>query len=508
MPVFQEIPRPGRPRGTEQENILQMYRYQHRLAELIESAVNTIGDAGDRTAEQANVIERVIQGESDKITQLKTVTHELNTTIQQTNVELSMKAPKDDVESIRTQVTDATGKIASLGLSVTDLEANAVLKAEYEADKNTTLTLISNAEASIAALEAAHDGRISALELYTSDLEAIVVLKAVYETDKNAMLALVSNAEASIAALEATHNGRISALELYTSDLESRVLLAAEYEKNRYADLQLISNAEASIAALEVAHDGRIAALEVRATEQGTMIAAKADLILLDGYVKASSLEADVIRVVNSTTTFQLTASSITAAWITSTGTATLGGVDTAWVTSDLGRFGSLYVGDASYSAHSHAVSVDGGTITLGEVSSTGGSFNIADTQFYKDGVSAARTSGYNNGYTDASPRYIDTDVSYSSSSNTYSIYATVYKGDGTTWSYPLDDIVATSAYEAGYAAGYKAAKDAVVVTAGISWSNPAQYYCMIRYWGRATIGDEEVGYAASSESKNISGYV
>lgn len=43
---------------------------------------------------------------------------------------------------------------------------------------------------------------------------------------------------------------------------------------------------------------------------------------------------------------------------------------------------------------HSHKVSVnEDGTITLGEVSSTGGSFNIADTAFYKDGVSAAVTA-------------------------------------------------------------------------------------------------------------------
>ena len=63
------------------------------------------------------------------------------------------------------------------------------------------------------------------------------------------------------------------------------------------------------------------------------------------------------------------------------------------------------------------------------------------------------------------------------------------------------------SYYDDGYAAGYQAAKDAVKVTAGISWSNPAQYYCMIRYWGKATIDGEEVGYASSSESRNIKGY-
>lgn len=45
--------------------------------------------------------------------------------------------------------------------------------------------------------------------------------------------------------------------------------------------------------------------------------------------------------------------------------------------------------------AHSHAVIVnDDGTITLGEVSSKGGNFKIADTKAYKDGVSAAFSAG------------------------------------------------------------------------------------------------------------------
>ena len=52
--------------------------------------------------------------------------------------------------------------------------------------------------------------------------------------------------------------------------------------------------------------------------------------------------------------------------------------------------------------SHSHAVTVsDDGTVTLGEVSSSGGSFNIADTAYYRNGVSAARQEGYNAGLAD-----------------------------------------------------------------------------------------------------------
>lgn len=332
MPAYQEIPRPGRPKGTDQENILQMYRYQHTLAELLEAAINTIGNAGDRNIEETAKVEKVQREEKERLTQLKSTTRELNTTIQQTNVALNLKAPQKDVDSIKTQVADATGKIASLEFSLNDLEVKAVLKAEYETDKNATLALISNAEESIAALGASHDGRIAALELYTSGLESRVVLLAEYEQNRYADLLLISNAEKSIAALEASHDGRIAALELYTSNLESRVVLVSEYDENRYADLQLISNAEESIAALEASHDGRIAALEVRATEQGTLIAAKADLILLDGYVKASELETEVLAVMESANIYGLTVTSLNAYSI-SGGSGNFDNVSAEWFT-------------------------------------------------------------------------------------------------------------------------------------------------------------------------------
>jgi phage minor structural protein len=56
--------------------------------------------------------------------------------------------------------------------------------------------------------------------------------------------------------------------------------------------------------------------------------------------------------------------------------------------------------GSAIDLAHSHAVTVNpDGTVTLGEVSATGGNFRIADTKAYKDGVSASYSSGYSAGW-------------------------------------------------------------------------------------------------------------
>ena len=48
------------------------------------------------------------------------------------------------------------------------------------------------------------------------------------------------------------------------------------------------------------------------------------------------------------------------------------------------------YPSTVNLSKHSHSISVSGGTVTFGSPTNGSQSFNIADTQFYKDGVSAA----------------------------------------------------------------------------------------------------------------------
>lgn len=570
------------------------------------------------------------------------------------------------------------------------------------------------------------EGKVASLELSLSDLESRVVLKAEYEEDKNAMLTMISNAEESIATLEANHGDRIAALELYTSDLESRVLLKAEYEENREADLQLIANAEESVATLEAKHGEQIAALELKATEQGSLIEAKADLILLDGYVKADELETEVLTVVDTAyitgslsgemiDVQSLVAASVNTEYMSAdsitTDSLSVGGETLASSTLTMGTTtATLFAPDNIDLSHSHAVTVNGdGTITLGEVSSTGGSFNIADTQYYKDGVSAAKesvtltsmgwqgggrniveasngktytvelppfsasggttfnadhqttvhfytsvvsgplrsvtvdassvyddgytdgynansgadsvtlsssgwvggvntvtasngkslavnlpsfsasggtswsnnrttvyfstpsvssplasktvdassiysngvsagynagfaqaisgamlelegetvycygpdgsagptldissslTESYNSGYADATPTSASRVSTYDSANNAYNVTAVVKSADGTTKDFDLVAIDASAAYDAGYAAGYQAAKDATTVEAGVTWSNPAQYYAMVRYWASAKIDGEEVAYTSASESKNISGYV
>ena len=602
---------------------------------------------------------------------------------------------------ITASVEDLDGKIAALELSLTDLEAKVVLKAEYDKDKNAMLTLISNNEESIATLAAQHGDRIAALELYTSDLESRVLLKAEYEEDKNAMLKLISNNEESIATLAAQHGDRLAALELYTSDLESRVLLKAEYEENREADLQLISNAQESVATLETKYDGQIASLTLRADEQGSQIAAKADLILLEGYVKMEDFEA----VEGWSTNFagqSISGSSIvggsgdfddlwcgqlnggtaatqewveeqgflksadgtdgiiaTQEWVQDQGYATQAWVNNkdyvlnsslpsilisyatknwvteqgylktipstyatqSWVQSQgyLKSIPSNYATQAwvlsqDYSAKSwvegkgYLTEVPSGYATeewvrtnfskasatykptaierYGSVSGTSipvrtlnesGTVLLTGTvdagDIYQSGASTGYTMGYQQAITGAMIELDGSTVkvyspdggidgptldisdeldaahddgyasgkagvtltsagwvggsnvvsasngksvtvnlpSFSTSGGTSFINnkTTVFFHTSSVSGYLASvEVDATSVYDDGYAAGYQAAKDAATVEAGVSWSNPAQNYAMVRYWASAKIDGEEVAYTSASESKNISGYV
>lgn len=139
----------------------------------------------------------------------------------------------------------------------------------------------------------------------------------------------------------------------------------------------------------------------------------------------------------------------------------------------------TLTVNGLAYNEHSHAVSVnDDGTITLGEVSSTGGNFKIADTKVYKDGVSAARTAGANSVTLSASGWTNGTNTVTASNGKTKAISLPAFTASGGTTftadhkttvyfstesvSTPLASatIDASSVYQAGYNAGAETGGD------------------------------------------------
>ena len=80
---------------------------------------------------------------------------------------------------------------------------------------------------------------------------------------------------------------------------------------------------------------------------------------------------------------------------------------------------------------HKHTVSVNGGTVSIGQpdwVGSGTTSFNIADTTYYQNGVSAARSEGYSSGYHNGSPNRVTGSTTIGGQT-----FYSVQKNDGQT---------------------------------------------------------------------------
>ena len=128
------------------------------------------------------------------------------------------------------------------------------------------------------------------------------------------------------------------------------------------------------------------ASINLRVDHNASSITLKADQIDLDAALtRIATLESDTIfanRVVSAIAN----ASLITASYIQATN---LNGTST--ITSPLIYMGGELV---TTRTHYHTLSAAGGVVTMGSSTTDGPtSFNIADTQFYKDGVSAAKES-------------------------------------------------------------------------------------------------------------------
>lgn len=124
------------------------------------------------------------------------------------------------------------------------------------------------------------------------------------------------------------------------------------------------------------------------------LLEAKADLILLDGYVKADRLEAKFASFEN---TLQQAITSVSGFFTNiSTRNLEFGGDAITWRNVKCGDSVGAFLSRTGQGTleleHSHEITYDEATgkFTLAGVSSAGGSFSIADTQFYKDGVEAA----------------------------------------------------------------------------------------------------------------------
>ena len=132
------------------------------------------------------------------------------------------------------------------------------------------------------------------------------------------------------------------------------------------------------------------------------LLEAKADVILLEGYVKAESLSAEIAEIQKFFSgesyaesmgiSGNLYAQNVNFPGNVSLKNRAMNLVDMTMGTVASHTFLGAGTGTKLNLEHSHTIEYDAasGKFTLAGVSSSGGSFSIADTQFYKDGVAAA----------------------------------------------------------------------------------------------------------------------
>lgn len=217
--------------------------------------------------------------------------------------------------------------------------------------------------------------RVNQVEVDVDAAEAAITLKA-NQTSVDVLEERMSGAEIRIDGAEAEIS--LKAAQSVVDELGQRMTGAEVRIDGAETEISLKA-AQSTVDAM----GERLSTAELRIDGAESKIEAKADLILLDGYVKASDLEAEVLTILEYAWADSIDVQSLVA-----------GSVNTNYLSSDSITTDSLSVGGESVAttSHSHSLSVGSdGTVSIGEVSSSGGSFNIADTAFYKNGVSAAK---------------------------------------------------------------------------------------------------------------------
>ena len=255
----------------------------------------------------------------------------------------------------------------------------------------------------------------------------------------------------------------------------------------------------------------RVSAAEIAIDGANSAIALKADRIDLLGYVTADALETEVLSVVNGANIQTLTVTNMNPYYITGVQATFSGGLEAGSVSSDMFFVGGNSVeetslkmgtlvsanvwgaGNAIDLSHSHKVTVNAdGTITLGEVSSTGGNFKIADTKAYKDGVAAATTKGAESLVFYAGGKEGVADLDYGTS---LSITATTTRADGTA----LSKGILVKAPPDNYNAGWNECIDhcsATVQLHRITQASPGTLY-MLQGNNYVSVGSSWVQVAA-----------
>lgn len=226
-------------------------------------------------------------------------------------------------------------------------------------------------------------------------------IETLYETG----IELDAETGATIYSLVQGFQSQYAQLKVQNGAITSEVSRATEAEGNLSSSI----TQQANRIDLVVSGTGSSAAIRIGKIVEGinaSQVVIQADRINLDGYVTVSNLAGTGASTLN-----RVYATTVSGGSVAATGSLSAGGqlsltsgADFIYHGTTLDEFDVYLTGVATGKFfgraalnlnHSHAVTVGSdGTVTLGAASTTGGSFRIADTKTYLDGVSAAYQSG------------------------------------------------------------------------------------------------------------------
>ena len=314
---------------------------------------------------------------------------------------INLKADQSVTDGLSTRLSTAEADINAA-------EAAITLKADQSVTDGLS-SRVSSAEADIAAAEAAIrlkadqsvtdalTTRVSTAEANIDAANAAIKLKADQSTT-DGLTSRISSAEADIDAAEAAillkaEQSIVDSLgtQLNTVQVDLDAAEAAILLKASQSDLDDVSLLIDGMNGTITAHANEIS-LKANKTYVDNLVASYAtieDLRALEAYINSlDALAGDFVSVnTNFLTSGEVSTSFLSASSFTHAGSTvsqrsiSMGSVSSAGAVLSTGELNL---------AHSHQITEENGVVTLGEVSSTGGSFNIATTKFYKDGVAAA----------------------------------------------------------------------------------------------------------------------
>ena len=315
------------------------------------------------------------------------------------NAEIKLVATEKSVQDLAERVTQAeiqvNGFEAQLKLMATQKTIEDLVERVTQAEIN-----IDGANAMIDqwAGELDEQGqRLNGAEVLIDGLNQQIVLKA-NSSDVKELGDRVSQAEVDIDAANAAI--KLKASQSTVNSLTNRVS-QAEVDINAAESAISLKASQSDVTKLT----NRVSQAEIKINGATSSIELLAEQIRLAGYVTMDEFEAlqgQVANLQGGLSSFTVVkantvnANSIVSTYLNATSFQHAGATvsQRAITMGSLTSSGKALTTGAVDLSHSHKVTVNAdGTITLGEAATTGGSFRIADTAYYKNGVSAAKDS-------------------------------------------------------------------------------------------------------------------